>query len=251
MPISILMYHQVGEFPAPAAHRSLFCQQRRFEGQMRWLARMGYKVISLREAVSALQGERALSGHAVVLSFDDGYLNFAQAAWPVLKRYGFPAALFPVAGLLGERTEWHAAAGRESYPLLSGEELIRLRREGVEIGAHTMKHPRLGGCDPERQANEIGTSKAALEKLLGEEVPFFCYPFGDFDRTSVSLVRKAGFLAALTCIRGAAVPGDDLMLLPRKAISYGDSLAGFWWKLHMKHPKKPDHPFVEDGCTRC
>jgi peptidoglycan/xylan/chitin deacetylase (PgdA/CDA1 family) len=92
--------------------------------------------------------------------------------------------------------------------------------------------------NPENQRQEIVESKAALEGLLHEEVRYFCYPSGDYDETVVDLVRKAGYEAALTCDRGAATPGDNPFALPRKAVSFGDSLIGFFWKLHMKHKKK-------------
>jgi len=52
------------------------------------------------------------------------------------------------------------------------------------------------------------------------------------------MVESTGFSSGLTCIRGAATDGENPFTLPRKAISYGDSLIGFWWKLHMKHKKK-------------
>ncbi len=54
--ISILMYHQVGEFSRPAAHRANYCHIRRFKAQMAWLHRFGYRVIGLDEAYALLSG---------------------------------------------------------------------------------------------------------------------------------------------------------------------------------------------------
>jgi peptidoglycan/xylan/chitin deacetylase (PgdA/CDA1 family) len=88
------------------------------------------------------------------------------------------------------------------------------------------------------QRNEIFGSKAALEDLLGAEVPDFCYPCGLCDQRSRDLVEEAGYRTGLTCIRGAANTSHNPFDLTRKAISYGDNLIGFMWKVHMKHERK-------------
>jgi len=247
--ISILMYHQVGVFDRPAAHRSTYCHIRRFKAQMAYLKYLNYRVISADEAVAVVQGKQKLDGHAVVLTFDDGYADFLDTVWPILKRYRFPATVFMVSALAGKPSSWFEADGRETPPLLNVEQLRQLRRAGITIGAHTLSHPRLSRIPREQMTQEIVESRRQLTEMLEEDIPYFCYPYGDYDAAVVDAVKDAGFQAAFSCIRGAAVPGDDRFLLPRKAISYGDSLAGFWWKLHMKHAKKlPTTSASEKGC---
>ncbi|MEZ5582014.1 MAG: polysaccharide deacetylase family protein [Candidatus Competibacteraceae bacterium] len=90
-PLSILMYHQVGEFRSPKTHRAGFCHSRQFRAQMAYLKRFGYRVISLRQALDGLFYGAELPERAVVLTFDDGYENFHQNAFPVLQKYNFPA----------------------------------------------------------------------------------------------------------------------------------------------------------------
>lgn len=247
--ISILMYHQVGEFPRPAAHRSTYCHIRRFKAQMAWLRHFRYRVIGLDQAFAALSGEKPVPDHAVVLTFDDGCEDFNDYVLPVLRRYNFPATVFPVAGLLGRESEWFAAQGREAPKIMDGETLRQLRQLGILVGGHTMTHPRLSRIGRAEMKQEIVQSKEVLEDLLGESLDFFCYPYGDFDTEITRTVREAGYRCALSCIRGSATGADDPFLLPRKAISWGDSLAGFFWKLHMKHKKKPTGPDApKPGC---
>jgi len=236
--ISILMYHQVGHFVRPRSHRATFCEVRRFRAQMRALKLFGYRVITLDDALACVEGRLDLGGDAVVLTFDDGYRNFADHAHPILQRLQLPATVFLVAGLIGDRARWLAADGRAAPPLLDRDAILALRAAGVAFGSHTLSHPRLTRIDQPTRRREIEDSKALLERLLGEEVRYFCYPSGDLDARVAAEVRAAGYRAALTCIRGSAGRADDPLLLPRKAISYGDSLAGFFWKLHMKHGKK-------------
>lgn len=238
--ISILMYHQVGEFSRPAAHRANYCHIRRFKAQMAWLHRFRYRVIGLDEALRCLCGEQPMPQHAVVLTFDDGYQNFYDSAFPVLKRYGFPASVFLVANLLGRDPEWLVGENMISTPLMSPDTIRTLRRKGILFGSHALSHPRLSQISQEQMRSEVSLSKAKIEAVLEEEVEFFCYPYGDFDDQVVAAVREAGYKAALSCIRASAFGQEDPLLLPRKAISYGDSLAGFWWKVHMKNQQKEE-----------
>jgi peptidoglycan/xylan/chitin deacetylase (PgdA/CDA1 family) len=238
--VSILMYHQVGCFDSPAAHRSTFCHVRRFKAQMTFLSRFGYTVISLQDALDGLFGGKSLADHSVVLTFDDGYQGFKDHAFPVLQHHGFPASVFLVAGLLDGSAKWLADEGRHAPKLLDRSAVRELQSAKISFGSHTMTHPFLSRLDPARRRDEIRTSKTVLEDLLEQEIRHFCYPDGNFDDGVVAEVKAAGYTAGLTCIRGSATPADNPWLLPRKAISFGDSLIGVFWKLHLKHKKKID-----------
>ena len=73
--VHILMYHRVGHFPGRMpSHRGQYCHLPRFKAQMAMLRRLGYRVISLDEAVAGLRGEAALPARAVALTFDDAYV---------------------------------------------------------------------------------------------------------------------------------------------------------------------------------
>lgn len=232
------MYHQVGEFDSPTTHRATFCHVRRFKAQMAYLHRFGYKVMRLENALEGLFGERPLPRRAVVLTFDDGCQSFRDYAFPVLQEYGFPATVFLVSGLLGKNAKWLADEGRFAPRLMDRETIQELKTRDIQFGSHTLSHPSLIRISPSQRSEEIVQSKVDLEELLDEKIKFFCYPNGDFDDDVVADVRNAGYTAALSCIRGSATPSDDMFVLPRKAISYGDSLIGYFWKLHMKHKKK-------------
>ena len=64
-----------------------------FEQQVRYLASQ-YHVVSLPELFAAQQYGKALPPRALLITFDDGYRNFAECAWPILKRHHLPATLF-------------------------------------------------------------------------------------------------------------------------------------------------------------
>jgi peptidoglycan/xylan/chitin deacetylase (PgdA/CDA1 family) len=84
---------------------------------------------------------------------------------------------------------------------LTGDEVALLADGGglVEVGAHTVTHPVLSRLPEGRQQEEVAGSKRALEELIGRPVESFAYPYGgpgDVDETTVSVVRRTGFLRA-------------------------------------------------------
>ncbi|MEA1048869.1 polysaccharide deacetylase family protein [Lamprobacter modestohalophilus] len=241
--VSILMYHQVGRFKAMRQHRANYCDAGRFARQMALLAQGGFNVIALEQALAGLQGQQPLPPRAVLLTFDDAYAGFVEHALPVLVAHAFPAVVYAISGWVGQRMRWATATpGRAEPALMSAAQLRGLKDSGVCIGSHGANHRKLGELALAEQARELGQSRAALEDLLGQAVPHLCYPFGSFTRATVQLAAEAGYQSAMTCLRGAATGSDHPLVLPRKAISFGDNLMGFGWKLFKHRPK----PALED-----
>lgn len=238
--LSILMYHQVGYFKAMRAHRANYCDAGRFAQQMRLLNHVGCKVISLDEALSGLAGRQSLPPRAVLLTFDDAYAGFVEHALPVLIEHGFPAVVYAISGWVGQRMRWAAPDPKREQPaLMTASQLRALHEARITVGSHGQSHRKLAELGPAEQMQELRDSRKALEDRLGRPVEHFCYPFGSFDQDSVRLAEAVGYRSAMTCLRGAATPLDHPLLLPRKAISFGDNLLGFTWKLLFKHRPKP------------
>lgn len=103
--------------------------------------------------------------------------------------------------------------------MMTGDQVRLLRRQGMQIGAHTCSHPILAGLKAEQAREEIAVSKSVLEGLLGERVDLFAYPNGrpgqDYSEESVAIVRELGFSAAVSTAAGAARAGSDPFQLPR------------------------------------
>lgn len=236
-PLSILMYHQIGLYPRPDAHRALFCHIDRFRAQLRYLKWAGFDVINLTEARKRLFEGTPFQRRSVVITVDDGYDDFREFAWPALQQEGLSATVYLVSSLIGHTADWlHDWPNKPK--LMSAQAVRELHRQGCDFGSHAATHPRLSHLDAASQRAEIFDSKKALEDLLGEDIPDFCYPYGDYSLRARDLVQEAGYRTATTCIRGVANLSDNPFELTRKAISYGDNLIGFAWKLHAKHERK-------------
>ncbi|MBB1072953.1 polysaccharide deacetylase family protein [Rhodoferax sp. 4810] len=234
--LSILAYHQIGQFAAMRQHRANYCDQARFAQQLRLLQAFDYRVLSLDQARAGLSGRLVLPRHAVVLTFDDGYESFYTTAAPRLLAYGWNATVYVISGWLGQRMHWHPPQPLRAEPeLLSTEQIRELHQLGFTIGSHTHHHRHLAELPPHEQRSELADSKAALEDLIGAAVTHLCYPFGSFNATTLELAAAVGYRTATTCLRGAATTADHPLLLPRKTISFGDSWLGYLWKVRYKH----------------
>jgi peptidoglycan/xylan/chitin deacetylase (PgdA/CDA1 family) len=113
-------------------------------------------------------------------------------------------------------------ASRVSHRMLTADQVRELAaNDAIEVGAHTLSHPRLSTLPAAQQEIEICESKARLENVLDSEVVTFAYPFGepaDFDATTVRLVRAAGYSSA-GAVRDLAVSrSSPLYELPRVGI---------------------------------
>jgi len=97
--LRVLMYHRIDwETNRPHLNPALLsADPETFAQQMEHLARR-YHVVSIDEVVAALADHRRLPRRAVLLTFDDAYQDFAEHAWPTLKRHGLPATLFVATG---------------------------------------------------------------------------------------------------------------------------------------------------------
>ena len=119
------------------------------------------------------------------------------------------------------------ATGRASHRVMTPEELRALTQGGlVEIGAHTVSHPVLAALAKKAQAEEVRSSKLALEAILGQPVSSFSYPFGsrsDYTPTTRSIVRQAGFARACANVEGLADPGAQRYELPRMIVRDWDA----------------------------
>lgn len=207
---------------------------------MKLLKWLNVKVLSIHEAVQVLTGHAPMPERAALLTFDDGCVNFLEYALPVLEEFSYPSVVYAIAGMAGGEAAWLAADGHPTPPLMTYSQLREIKARGVEVGSHANSHVRLAELSFEAQFKELASSKDRLQQELGSDVMHACYPYGSYSMETMRAAQQAGYISAMTCERGAAVAGQDLLGLPRKAISYGDNALGFLWKLYFKNtPKQP------------
>jgi peptidoglycan/xylan/chitin deacetylase (PgdA/CDA1 family) len=226
--VRILFYHRVADEKDPLA-----VAPRRFRDQMALLARAGLRAVDVPEISRRLFSGDPFDG-VVGLSFDDGYLDVAENAAPVLAEHGFEATVFVSTAVTDGRASftWY-----ERQPPLIGWELMReLDRDGpLRFEGHTRTHPNLLQIDEKRARDEIAGGKAELEERLGRAVEVFCYPAGLFADREERLAREAGFSSAVSCEPGVNTAATDPFALRRIQVDALDSLLDFRAKAFGGH----------------
>ncbi len=223
--LPILMYHRVA--PTGAASLSRYrVTPEQFEAQLQYLKDCGYYSVDWNDWMQAMVTRKALPGSAIALTFDDGYLDFYQYAWPLLQKYGFTATVFLVADQVGQFNAWDKAYGEE-VPLMGWEEIIQLKQQGIEFGSHSCTHAALTALTPVEIVREGAKSRAVLYQGLISPVRLFAYPYGDTDATVAHLIGACGYSLGFSCQPGLSTIQDDMLILPRIEVCGSDSLEGF------------------------
>jgi peptidoglycan/xylan/chitin deacetylase (PgdA/CDA1 family) len=228
--LPILMYHRIAS-DGPSELAAYRVPRDRFERQLAYLRRHGYRTISLarwHEARDRRDG--IIDDRAVALTFDDGYRDFLTETWPLLCAYGFGATLCVTTDWVGGRAEWDSFYG-EPAELLGWDELRSLAAAGVEIAAHGRSHAYLTRLPQARLVAEGIESRLRLESELGRPVTAMAYPYGDENRLVRRTMAGCGYVAALTTRPGLARLADDPMSMPRQLIAGDDDLDAFVAKL--------------------
>lgn len=144
--LPILMYHRVAPHGGRAGARWRVTPEQ-LDEQLAFLHSEDFRSLPLEDWHEAIARRRPAAGRRVCITFDDAYGDFAEHAWPLLRRHGFEANVFVVTGEAGGWNRWDQALG-ERLPLLGWDELAVLRDDGVVIGSHTASHRPLAALPP-------------------------------------------------------------------------------------------------------
>lgn len=218
---SLLIYHRVGggspdERDLPA---------RAFAAQLDALD--GHDVVTLDAALDRLDaGDRRPS---VVLTFDDGFADVYEHAWPALRDHRLPFTLYLAAGHVGGTMHWEGSTAKEAGTGLTWDQLAEMAGSGLcTVGNHTFSHPR----PPHLTPDELDRCSAAVEEHLGPEARprHFAYTWG-IDVPWMHQALRARFRSAATGRLGRNLPGGDPMALRRIPVRRSDPIEFFRAKL--------------------
>ncbi|MEG4444370.1 sulfotransferase [Microcoleus sp. AT9_B5] len=194
-----------------------------FEQQLHNLKNQGYYSASWENWRSAKQTKTPLPGKAVLMTFDGGYLDFVQYAWPLLKRFDFTATVFLVAESIGKTNSWEKAEFEE-VPLMGWPEIWQLRDAGIEFGSMSATHQPLTALSPTEIVREAAKSRAILERGLEKSVKCFAYPYGDVDPIVAHLIGASGYTFGVSYQLNFSIFDDSLLLLPRIQVTPENAL---------------------------
>lgn len=215
--VPILMYHSINT--NLAGKSKLVVSPEAFERQMNFLKKNNYNVLSLEKLADLIRNKAKIPAKTVVLTFDDGYEDNYTYAFPILKKYGFPATVFVIVDEAGLKNR------------LNWDEIKTMQNSGlVVIGSHTLKGDALTKIDStEELKRQISDSKRVLEEKIGRKVNTFSYPIGAFNDKIKKLVMDAGYKAAVITTPRSRFPNNDVFALKRLRISENSKNMFIFW----------------------
>lgn len=248
-PVPVLMYHHVN----PHKGDMVTVTPGIFECQMEYLHRAGYKTLTIDELFSYISGDLPLQQKAVVVTFDDAWLDNYIYAFPVLRKYKINAAIF----VITDRTERASnTAGRQELGVMNQEMKIPSHKKSneliangqhdkvvinwnmakemsasglVEFYSHTKSHARCDQLREQTLSEELTGSKTIIEAMLGKPCPYLCWPYGKYNETAMQIAKDTGYKAIFTTKHGVVKKNSDPFEIKRIVVK--DNIA--WFKKRM------------------
>ncbi len=222
--VPILCYHRFGS----DLKNKLVISAADFDRQMAYLRDNGYSVVRLSRLEGFLEGRVGLPTKSVVITVDDGFKSVMETAFPILRKYGFPATLFVYTDYVG------AGPGA-----LGWDELKKMQDSGlIDIQSHTKTHADLTtlGGDKEKIRAELLVPLDLITRKLGRPVNELAYPYGATNPDVVALARESGLRLALTVDRGGNAFFQNPYMLRRTMVFSGEDFNRFLKFIAVKEP---------------
>lgn len=200
--VPVLNYHQVEEKNG----NPLTLWPDQFETQMSYLADEGYTTITIDEMMDALENGTPLPDKPVIITFDDGYVDNYEYAYPILKKYGFKATIF----LIYDFTN--------AYPnYLTWDQINEMKESGlIRFESHTMTHANLAELtSTDELRHEIADSHDLLSDKLGYDMHYIAYPGGRVNAEIEEITRAAGYRGGFTVHYGLSTPEEGRYQMDR------------------------------------
>lgn len=197
--VPVLNYHKIDYL-----QHALSLSPEEFDKQMAYLASNGYHTISPDQLMAYLNHGKRLPDKPIMITFDDGYLDNYNYAYPIMKKYGFTATIFLVTGLVSTDERF-----------MTWEQVRQMQQEGFVFGSHTVNHVALDKVSMEQAKTELVESRRVLKEQTGQAARYFAYPTGAYNLQIEELVRQAGYRAAFTIRYGQVGPDSDPYAMER------------------------------------
>jgi peptidoglycan/xylan/chitin deacetylase (PgdA/CDA1 family) len=205
--LPILMYHYLSAPPADADiyRQDLSVSPELFAAHLDRMLADGYTTISLYDLQAHLMQGAPLPEKPVVITFDDGYRDNYENAFPLLRARGMTATFFVVTDFIDEE--------RPAY--LTWEMVREMHAGGMSIESHGRNHASLQGRDADFLVWQALGSLETIAYELGVRPRFVSYPAGEFDQRTIDIFASADYWAGATTVQGATHSSADPFRLTR------------------------------------
>ncbi|HEV2883229.1 MAG TPA: polysaccharide deacetylase family protein [Pyrinomonadaceae bacterium] len=181
---------------------------------MSYLRKEGFIFYTTSELIRHFEENGVFPPKGIAVTFDDGWKDNYQNAFPVLKQLGIKATVFIIPTSIGQMSTGATADGEQPHAHLSHDEILEMSNAGIEFGSHTLSHKLLNKIPESEVKSEIEGGKREIENLVQQPCLTLAYPAGFFSDVAQRAVKQAGHIAAFSTVYG---PTDrvDLFALNR------------------------------------
>lgn len=211
--VPILMFHSISDAGGPTS-----IAPDTFKSMMSSLAASDYEVVSLQDVAAWHRGERDLPAKAMAITFDDGFVDFKDHAFPVLEAFNFPSTLFVPTRKTGGEEDWYGGHAA-TRALLDWPDLQTLDRSLADIAPHGRNHVDLSRLDEAQLTEEISGSKQDLEAELNKRTSHFAPPYGKVNAAALAQI-EAHYDLSVGVEHGIATRSSNIYDLPRLEMFY-------------------------------
>ena len=228
----ILTYHRVlpRAEAASASYPGMYVTAESFAAQIKYLTNEA-SLVTLNWLLEALEFGRAIPKRTVAITFDDGWRDNYQFAFPILKQFGAPATIFVPTAFIGANSQVTAAElgiaqdndfirylhtlsaiSGDNRLFLNWDEITEMSQFQISFGSHSHKHEKMTLLSEDQVAEEYQTSYSILRSKNIIPVSAFCYPGGHFSETSQRGLNKSGVRFALSTDKRSILNAHPILL---------------------------------------
>jgi peptidoglycan/xylan/chitin deacetylase (PgdA/CDA1 family) len=208
--VPILCYHRLREWKPneKESMKAYIVPVNNFRAQIKMLADSGYTSITPGEYYDYLLYGAALPAKPVMITFDDTSEEHYTIAATEMKKYGFKGVFFIMT----------VSIGRPGY--MSKEQIKSLSDEGHVIACHTYDHHNVRKYEGDDWDAQMLKPKDKLASIIGKDIEYFAYPFGEWKPEAIPELKKRGYKAAFQLV-GKRDNQDPLYTLRRMIVPGG------------------------------
>lgn len=203
--INAFIYHRFGDDRFPSTNTSL----EKFEAHLQTLKTSEIQVLTMSQAMKALDKKGNELEHTSVITIDDGFKSFYENAFPLLVKYQLPATLYI-------NTE---TVGATDY--MTWEEINEVKAAGIEIGNHSHSHNYFLNEDTHLTdfKEDLILSDSLITHHIGQKPVTYAYPYGEWSIEMSDVLRDMGYNSAAAQNSGVIGVKSHKYHLPRFPMS--------------------------------
>ena len=228
--LKVLLYHRIVADDSQNRGSEICLPQSTFRRHLEYLDRLGFTTITFEDYNLCMKGELNFPKKPIILSFDDGYADTFEQAFPLIQEFGMRGVVF----VLGDRTirvNWWDRDLAVPTPLLQDHQILELHEAGWEIGSHALTHKPLLHLSKEEMWEEVSRSRMNLEIMLNRPVVSFAYPFGQVTPVIKQIVKDGGYIFGCAAWTGPRFIEEDPLEVRRVTVNERIGLPGFLFQV--------------------